>query len=360
MQNTTQISKEEQNLGGIQQIQNLGNMGTQGGLGGLPSIGLNEEKQNAGMNQGEKYESLGSFPMSGISQAHPLATMQSMRMGGGMGNLSMPMTALSFPPMQNYMPMNTMQMQNMPLQPMQAQPNIVSIPHPLLPQMNHLNPLTPFNLPSMSPINPISQMGQMSQMSQMSQMNQMNQMNQMSQMNQMNQINQMNQMGQMNQMNQMGQMNGMAPVGGLTTLNPLSLNPLTLSQNTLEDPAHTGPQISNTVSSMSLPQRTDPPSPSSLSLSHSHSQALAIRKGKRRSKHQQVGRHYICGCGKTYLSYPALYTHVKTKHHGVNPVGTNTPTFCNGKGRGRGRPRKVHFFFFTFFSFFFFLFLQLF
>ncbi len=25
-------------------------------------------------------------------------------------------------------------------------------------------------------------------------------------------------------------------------------------------------------------------------------------------------RDYICACGKTYLSYPALFTHIKQKH----------------------------------------------
>jgi hypothetical protein len=35
-------------------------------------------------------------------------------------------------------------------------------------------------------------------------------------------------------------------------------------------------------------------------------------------------------CGKSYLSYPALYTHIKTKH---NTNGASS-------GRGRGRPKK--------------------
>jgi hypothetical protein len=30
----------------------------------------------------------------------------------------------------------------------------------------------------------------------------------------------------------------------------------------------------------------------------------------------------MCGCGKRYLSYPALYTHIKTKHEGRQPEGT--------------------------------------
>jgi hypothetical protein len=42
----------------------------------------------------------------------------------------------------------------------------------------------------------------------------------------------------------------------------------------------------------------------------------------RRSRKDEAGRNYICGCGKKYLSYPALYTHIKTKHEGNQPEGT--------------------------------------
>ena len=52
---------------------------------------------------------------------------------------------------------------------------------------------------------------------------------------------------------------------------------------------------------------------------------------KRRSKKEVEGRNYICRmCNKSYLSYPALYTHYKQKHN------TN-----NSSGRGRGRPKKL-------------------
>ena len=55
-----------------------------------------------------------------------------------------------------------------------------------------------------------------------------------------------------------------------------------------------------------------------------------LKKGHRRSKNDTEGRTYKCKlCGKSYLSYPALYTHSKQKH--------NT---CNTSGRGRGRPKK--------------------
>ena len=51
---------------------------------------------------------------------------------------------------------------------------------------------------------------------------------------------------------------------------------------------------------------------------------------RRRSKNEQEGRTFICSeCHKSYLSYPALYTHHKIKHE------TN-----KNLGRGRGRPKK--------------------
>ena len=63
-------------------------------------------------------------------------------------------------------------------------------------------------------------------------------------------------------------------------------------------------------------------------------------KHKRRSKGDNFERDFTCGCGKRYLSYPALYTHVKTKHAGTTPTGTTAP-LCT-TGRSRGRPRKVN------------------
>lgn len=61
-------------------------------------------------------------------------------------------------------------------------------------------------------------------------------------------------------------------------------------------------------------------------------------RGRRRSKNDVEGRDHRCKyCDKTYLSYPALYTHVKQKHS-TGPDGEQRapPT----SGRGRGRPRK--------------------
>lgn len=77
---------------------------------------------------------------------------------------------------------------------------------------------------------------------------------------------------------------------------------------------------------------------SSDSDSQPHSSTPQMSRGKRRSKHDYVNRTFQCGCGKSYLSYPALYTHVKNKHDGQQPEGTLIPE--KRKSRGRGRPRK--------------------
>lgn len=54
------------------------------------------------------------------------------------------------------------------------------------------------------------------------------------------------------------------------------------------------------------------------------------KRSRRRTKNDVGERKYHCAsCEKTYLSYPALYTHMRSKH-GV--TGTN--------GKGRGRPKK--------------------
>jgi hypothetical protein len=53
-------------------------------------------------------------------------------------------------------------------------------------------------------------------------------------------------------------------------------------------------------------------------------------KRKRRSKNEVEGRSFVCECGKSYLSQPALTNHKKTKHE----------TEQKGEKRGRGRPKK--------------------
>lgn len=61
------------------------------------------------------------------------------------------------------------------------------------------------------------------------------------------------------------------------------------------------------------------------------------RRAKRRSKNDLDGRDYKCSfCAKTYLSYPALYTHMKNKHS----KGEDAQQLLLNSGRGRGRPKK--------------------
>lgn len=65
-------------------------------------------------------------------------------------------------------------------------------------------------------------------------------------------------------------------------------------------------------------------------------QQMSGSKNKRRSKNVVEGRMFKCQhCEKTYLSYPALYTHMKTKH----AVPLEQASTING--RSRGRPKKV-------------------
>ena len=59
------------------------------------------------------------------------------------------------------------------------------------------------------------------------------------------------------------------------------------------------------------------------------------KKRERRSKEVKLQRNYVCGCGKSYLSYAALYTHAKTKHDGVFPEGTATL-----HKKKQGRPKR--------------------
>jgi len=46
-------------------------------------------------------------------------------------------------------------------------------------------------------------------------------------------------------------------------------------------------------------------------------------------------------CCKTYLSYPALYTHMKQKHP-VGADGEQKPMLSSGRGRGRPRKNPYH------------------
>ena len=62
-------------------------------------------------------------------------------------------------------------------------------------------------------------------------------------------------------------------------------------------------------------------------------------KGTKKKNKEAQGRDHKCSfCSKTYLSYPALYTHLKNKH-AKGPDGN--PISQSNSGRGRGRPKKA-------------------
>lgn len=69
----------------------------------------------------------------------------------------------------------------------------------------------------------------------------------------------------------------------------------------------------------------------------SENPSTVISKHKRRRRADVANRNYTCGCGKSYLSYPALYTHLKQKHNGKQPLGTKLPSSLRGR---RPRPHS--------------------
>lgn len=67
------------------------------------------------------------------------------------------------------------------------------------------------------------------------------------------------------------------------------------------------------------------------------------KQRKRRTLSETSKRDFVCGCGKKYVSYPAIYLHVQRKHNSEWPKDTIIPekTIDQEKVK-RGRP-KVNF-----------------
>ncbi|KAL4499897.1 hypothetical protein ABPG72_015246 [Tetrahymena utriculariae] len=59
---------------------------------------------------------------------------------------------------------------------------------------------------------------------------------------------------------------------------------------------------------------------------------------QRRSRSDNHNREFFCGCGKSYLSNAALYTHVKQKHGGVAQNGSQQPSAS--AGNAKSKPKK--------------------
>ena len=86
-------------------------------------------------------------------------------------------------------------------------------------------------------------------------------------------------------------------------------------QNNQSPPSDNIMPLENKSNNMnSIPERND--------LSNENSEENDENKKKqvkRRSKREAEGRNYVCKmCSKSYLSYPALYTHYKQKHNTNN------------------------------------------
>jgi len=61
---------------------------------------------------------------------------------------------------------------------------------------------------------------------------------------------------------------------------------------------------------------------------------------KRRTKDEASKRDFICGCGRSYVSYPAIYLHIKNKHNSIRPPDTIIPENDEKEKVKRGRPKK--------------------
>ncbi len=67
-------------------------------------------------------------------------------------------------------------------------------------------------------------------------------------------------------------------------------------------------------------------------------------KAVKRRRAVEIEREFICGdplCRKSYGSYPALYTHIKTKHDNIEPKGTIKPSSQGSKDAARRHSFKV-------------------
>jgi hypothetical protein len=63
---------------------------------------------------------------------------------------------------------------------------------------------------------------------------------------------------------------------------------------------------------------------------------------KRRTREETNKRDFVCGCGKSYVSYPAIYLHVQRKHEGQWPENTNLPQKPDIQDKvPRGRPKVI-------------------
>jgi hypothetical protein len=64
------------------------------------------------------------------------------------------------------------------------------------------------------------------------------------------------------------------------------------------------------------------------------------KQRKRRTLNETSKRDFVCGCGKSYVSYPAIYLHVQRKHDSQWPPNTKLPQKSEAQDQvKRGRPK---------------------
>ena len=120
---------------------------------------------------------------------------------------------------------------------------------------------------------------------------------------------------------------------------PLPYDPNMLQPSPMMFPgtSHTMPFMLPPANPLPMPDAQPQSAPQAPPISEESKNATQGKKEKPKEtpKEDFQGRLYkCCKCDKSYLSYPALYTHTKLKHlqPGESPSITN--------GRMRGRPRK--------------------
>jgi hypothetical protein len=73
----------------------------------------------------------------------------------------------------------------------------------------------------------------------------------------------------------------------------------------------------------------------------SNDESSPRKQRKRRTLSETSKRDFVCGCGKSYVSYPAIYLHVQRKHNGDWPANTVIPEKSDNQDKvKRGRPKK--------------------
>jgi len=77
------------------------------------------------------------------------------------------------------------------------------------------------------------------------------------------------------------------------------------------------------------------------SLNANDSQDESPKKTRKRRTLGETGkREFICGCGKSYVSYPAIYLHVQRKHNAEWQKNTVIPEKTDNQDKvKRGRPK---------------------